>query len=70
MIFDAGRPNADEYVVYLANRIDEQEQIIQACMNAINNLDARLMLAERVLATVKHKVDGQPYDETKQNWWN
>jgi len=70
LIFDAGRPNADEYVVYLANRIDEQEQLIQACMQAINNLDGRLMIAERVLATLQHRMAGEDYDEKKQTWWN
>jgi hypothetical protein len=64
------RPNLEEYAVYLADRIREQEQIIFKLGEAINNLDARLMMAERLLAKFKKMADGEQYDETKHGWWN
>jgi prefoldin subunit 5 len=64
------QPSVDEYVVYLANRIDEQERLLMKCGDAINNLDARLMMVERLLARVKHELEGRAYEESKLKWWN
>ena len=64
------QPSVDEYVVYLANRIDEQERLLMRCGDAINNLDARLMMVERLLARVKHELEGRAYEESKLKWWN
>ncbi len=63
-------PNADEYLVYLASRADEAEDILIKCGDAINNLDARLLMVERMLAKVKHELDGKAYEEMKMKWWN
>jgi hypothetical protein len=64
------RPNLEEYSVYLANRIDEQERILMKMGDAINNLDARLMMTERALARLMKAANGEKYDETVQKWWN
>ena len=64
------QPSVDEYVVYLANRIDEQERLLMKCGDAINNLDARLLMVERLLARVKHELEGRAYEESKLKWWN
>ena len=64
------QPSVDEYVVYLANRIDEQERLLMRCGDAINNLDARLLMVERLLARVKHELEGRAYEESKLKWWN
>ena len=63
-------PNLEEYAVYLANRIDEQDRLLMKCGDAINNLDARLMMVERLLARVKHELEGRAYEESKLKWWN
>lgn len=64
------RPNLEEYAVYLANRIEEQERILMKMGDAINNLDARLMMTERALARLMKAAQGEKYDETTQKWWN
>lgn len=64
------QPSVDEYVVYLADRINEQERLLMKCGDAINNLDARLMMVERLLARVKHELEGRAYEESKLKWWN
>ena len=60
----------DWQLIYLSDRVKEQDAMLEAMGNAINNLDARLMLVERVLATVKAKTEGKEYDEKKEKWWN
>lgn len=40
------------------------------CGDAINNLDARLMMVERMLARIKHELEGRTYEESKMKWWN
>lgn len=64
------RPNLEEYSVYLASRIEEQERILMKMGDAINNLDARLMMTERALARLMKAEQGEKYDETTQKWWN
>jgi hypothetical protein len=63
-------PNAAEYLVYLADRIEEQEAILVKVMDAVNNLDVRLMMAERAITKINRGLDGTEYDETKAKWWN
>ena len=64
-------PNVAEYVTYLANRIDEQEQMIERLMGAINNLDVRAIIAERAIAAIRHEMEnGEKLDESKMKWWN
>lgn len=64
------QPSVDEYVVYLANRLDETERLLMKCGDAINNLDGRLLMVERLLAKVKHELEGRAYEESKLKWWN
>lgn len=63
-------PSIEEYAVYLADRIEEQERLLMKCGDAINNLDARLMMVERMLARIKHELEGRAYEESKMKWWN
>lgn len=63
-------PNVDEYVVYLASRIDELEDVLVKCGNAINNLDVRVLMLERLLAKMKHDMEGKAYEEMAMKWWN
>jgi hypothetical protein len=63
-------PNPAEYLVYLADRIEEQEAILVKVMDAVNNLDVRLMMAERAITKINRRLDGTEYDETKSKWWN
>ncbi len=63
-------PNAAEYLVYLADRIEEQEAILVKVMDAVNNLDVRLMMAERAITKINRRLDGTEYDETKAKRWN
>ena len=55
---------------YLLHRIKELEAVVQSMGNAINNVDVRLMVAERAIAGLKHQLDGETFDETKAKWWN
>lgn len=63
-------PNLEEYATYLEHRIEELEAVIMKCGGAINNLDARLMMVERMLAKIKHDIEGKQYEEMKMKWWN
>lgn len=63
-------PNLEEYATYLEGRIEELEAVLMKCGDAINNLDARLMMVERMLAKIKHDLDGKAYEEMKMKWWN
>ena len=63
-------PNLEEYATYLEVRIEEVEAILIKCGDAINNLDARLLMVERLLAKIKHELDGKAYEEMKMKWWN
>jgi hypothetical protein len=63
-------PNLEEYANYLEGRIEEVEAILIKCGDAINNLDARLLMVERLLAKIKHELDGKAYEEMKMKWWN
>jgi hypothetical protein len=63
-------PNLEEYATYLEGRIEEVEAILIKCGDAINNLDARLLMVERLLAKIKHELDGKAYEEMKMKWWN
>ena len=61
--------NSDE-AAYLLDRIKNLEAVIQSMGNAINHVDVRLMVAERVIAGLKRRMDGEEFDETKAKWWN
>jgi len=63
-------PNLEEYATYLERRIEEVEAILIKCGDAINNLDARLLMVERLLAKIKHELEGKQYEEMKMKWWN
>ena len=63
-------PNLEEYATYLEGRIEEVEAILIKCGDAINNLDARLLMVERLLAKIKHELEGKQYEEMKMKWWN
>lgn len=63
-------PNLEEYATYLESRIEEVEAILIKCGDAINNLDARLLMVERLLAKIKHELEGKQYEEMKMKWWN
>ena len=62
------RPSPEEYCVYLANRIEEHERLLFKMGEAINNLDARLMMAERALARLMKAAEGEEYEERFQKW--
>ena len=64
------RPSPEEYCVYLADRIEEHERLLFKMGEAINNLDARLMMTERALAKLMKAADGEEYEERFQKWWN
>ena len=59
-----------EDAAYLLERIKNLEAVIQSMGDAINNVDVRLMVAERAIASIKHRLDGDEFDETKAKWWN
>jgi prefoldin subunit 5 len=63
-------PTLEECARYLVNRLDEQDRLIFKMGEAINNLDARLMMTERALARLMKAANGEKYDETTQTWWN
>ena len=63
-------PNLEEYATYLEGRIKELQDVLMKCGDAINNLDARLMMVERVVAKIRHDLDGKQYEEMKMKWWN
>lgn len=56
--------------IYIEQRLTELDVLFQRVSLAINNLDARLMLVERLLASIQKSLEGEDYDETKQIWWN
>jgi predicted nucleic acid-binding Zn-ribbon protein len=77
-------PNREEYLTFFAQtaleltdrcrdltqRCDYLEDQLARAASAVNNLDARLIVAERLLAKIKKMAEGEDYDETKQGWWN
>lgn len=63
-------PTLEECAAYLVNRLDEMDRLLMKCGDAINNLDGRLLMVERLLAKVKHELDGKAYEESKLKWWN
>ena len=64
------RPNLEEYAVYLAHRIEEQERVLMRMGDAINALDSRLIMVERLAAQLKKAAEGEEYNEKIQKWWN
>jgi hypothetical protein len=64
-----GVMNNQEFA-YLLDRIKQLETVVQSMGNSINNVDVRLMVAERAIAGLKHRMQGEHFDETKQAWWN
>lgn len=63
-------PNLEEYATYLEGRIEELQDVLLKCGDAINNLDARLLMVERLVAKIRHDMDGKLYEESKLRWWN
>jgi hypothetical protein len=66
----SGRPSAEEYCVYLATQIEELQQQLARSYNAFNNLEGRILMIERSIVGIKHRLDGEEYDESKGVWWN
>jgi hypothetical protein len=64
------RPTTEEYCVYLANEIKRLETEFGKAYIAFNNLEARILMLERAIMGIKHRLDGNEYDETKGVWWN
>lgn len=63
-------PTIEECAAWLSGRLDELESVLVKCGDAINNLDARVLMLERLLAKVKHDMDGKAYEESAMKWWN
>lgn len=64
------KPNLEEYATYVESRINEIEDVMVKMGVAINNLDARVLMVERMVAKIRHDQEGKQYEEMKMKWWN